>query len=51
MKGDEGTLAAALGRKYRQGFIGKRGGISYVSKKGNVRTCTLFEFLNERYYH
>lgn len=51
MKGDEGTLAEALGRKHRHGFIGKKGGITYVSDRGNVRRCTLFQFMNEKYYH
>ena len=35
-KNDEGTLAACLCRKYRHGFIGKNGGLSYMNSKSNT---------------
>lgn len=52
MKGDEGTLAAGLCRKYRHGFIGKNGGIMVPRRKGT--TCyraSEFDFMNKCYYN
>ena len=51
MINDEGTMAACLCRKYRHGFIGKKGGLSYMNGKSNRVGCSVFEFLNERYHN
>ena len=37
LKNDEGTLAQFFARDKGQVFIGKKGGLTYVSKKGVVR--------------
>ena len=37
LKNDEGTLAQFYARDKGQVFIGKKGGLTYVSKKGAVR--------------
>ena len=37
-KGDEGTMASIFGRDHGQLFIGKNGGLSYVNKKGTVKS-------------
>lgn len=49
MKGDDGTMAAVLCRKYRHGFIGKRGGVSIVNSKGKCARCSVFAFMNKHY--
>lgn len=49
VKDDTGTMAALLCRKYRHGFIGKRGGVSIVNDKGNVVKCSVFDFMNKHY--
>ena len=48
-KNDSGTLAAAFCRKYRHGFIGKKGGVSYMNNKSNTVRCSVFDFLNKHY--
>ena len=37
LKGDEGTLAAVFGRYRAHLFIGRKGGLTYVDKKGKIR--------------
>lgn len=51
MKDDAGTMAALLCRKYRLGFIGKRGGVSIVNSKGHTVRCSVFDFMNKHYRH
>lgn len=55
MKGDEGSLAACLCRKYRHCFIGKRGGIRVPRFKRigshSTHSASAFQFMNECYHH
>lgn len=37
LKGDEGTLAAILGRNRAHIFVGPKGGLSYPTKKGKKK--------------
>ena len=49
MKGDEGTMAAVLCRKYRSFFVGARGGVYVMNKNYNAVSTTVFDLMNKHY--
>lgn len=51
-KGDEGTMAEVICRKYRHAFIGKNGGITVPRRRGRTTfRASLFDFMNKHYYN